>query len=126
LPARLSVYGRGRRTHSGAAARFAAEAGAPRECGNSGEADGNLPARVAGRLAAYRPDRCKDVRAGKRSAGSSAARGPREISIVMSLLIKRPGILTTVQDLGREGHRGLGINPSGAMDRTALRILNTL
>jgi antagonist of KipI len=44
----------------------------------------------------------------------------------MSLLIKRPGILTTIQDLGRQGHRDLGINPSGAMDRTALRILNTL
>lgn len=44
----------------------------------------------------------------------------------MSLLINRPGVLTTIQDLGRQGHRDLGINPSGAMDRTALVILNIL
>lgn len=44
----------------------------------------------------------------------------------MSLLIKKPGILTTVQDLGRSGHRAQGINPSGVMDRSAAILLNTL
>jgi len=44
----------------------------------------------------------------------------------MSLIVRKPGILTTVQDLGRVGARSLGINPGGAMDRTAVRILNTL
>ena len=44
----------------------------------------------------------------------------------MSLLIRKPGILTTVQDLGRTGHRALGINPNGVMDRTATRLINTL
>lgn len=44
----------------------------------------------------------------------------------MSLFIRKPGILTTVQDLGRIGYRSLGINPSGVMDRTAARIVNTL
>jgi allophanate hydrolase subunit 2 len=34
----------------------------------------------------------------------------------MSLLIKKDGILTTVQDLGRNGFRQFGINPNGAMD----------
>lgn len=44
----------------------------------------------------------------------------------MSLLILNSGILTTIQDLGRNGHRKLGINPNGAMDRTAVRLINVL
>lgn len=44
----------------------------------------------------------------------------------MSLLIRSPGILTTIQDLGRRGHRRLGVNPGGAMDHAALRLLNIL
>lgn len=44
----------------------------------------------------------------------------------MSLLIQKEGILTTVQDLGRTGYRDLGINPGGAMDRTAARLINIL
>ena len=44
----------------------------------------------------------------------------------MSLLIRKPGILSTVQDLGRTGGRSLGINPTGVMDRAAARIVNTL
>ena len=44
----------------------------------------------------------------------------------MSLLVKRPGILSTGQDLGRTGSRALGINVNGAMDRNAVRLINTL
>ena len=44
----------------------------------------------------------------------------------MSILINKAGILTTVQDLGRHGFRRFGINPNGAMDRTAVRLLNAL
>jgi antagonist of KipI len=44
----------------------------------------------------------------------------------MSLLISKPGILTTVQDLGRNGFRRFGINQSGAMDRIAFRLINSL
>jgi len=44
----------------------------------------------------------------------------------MSLLIKKPGILTTVQDLGRRGWRRFGVNPNGAMDPVAARIANIL
>jgi antagonist of KipI len=44
----------------------------------------------------------------------------------MSILIRKEGILTTIQDLGRIGNRRFGINPSGAMDRTAVRLLNIL
>ena len=44
----------------------------------------------------------------------------------MSVLINNPGILTTVQDVGRFGFRRFGINPNGAMDKTALRLINIL
>ena len=38
----------------------------------------------------------------------------------------KPGILSTVQDTGRNGYRYTGINPNGAMDKTAARLLNIL
>src|SRR4051794_32528338 len=44
----------------------------------------------------------------------------------MSLVIAKPGILTTVQDLGRFGYRRLGINPNGPMDPAAARVANIL
>ena len=44
----------------------------------------------------------------------------------MGILIQKPGILTTIQDLGRRGYRKYGINPGGAMDRDAVRIVNRL
>ena len=37
-----------------------------------------------------------------------------------------PGLLTTVQDLGREGFGSLGISPSGAADAISLRLGNIL
>ena len=37
-----------------------------------------------------------------------------------------PGLLTTVQDLGREGFGPMGVSPSGAADTIALRIANRL
>ena len=44
----------------------------------------------------------------------------------MGIVIKKAGVLDTVQDLGRFGHRRFGINPNGAMDRTSVRLLNTI
>jgi antagonist of KipI len=44
----------------------------------------------------------------------------------MSLRIIRPGLLTTVQDLGRPGYQHLGVVLSGAMDTVALRVANLL
>jgi biotin-dependent carboxylase-like uncharacterized protein len=38
----------------------------------------------------------------------------------------QPGILASVQDLGRVGYRSLGVGVSGAMDKLALRIANAL
>lgn len=44
----------------------------------------------------------------------------------MALVIRKPGILTTIQDLGRNGWQSYGINPNGVMDRTAARLINVL
>ena len=44
----------------------------------------------------------------------------------MEVTVKRAGMLTTVQDLGRRGHRAVGVPLSGAMDSCALRIANLL
>jgi len=44
----------------------------------------------------------------------------------MELKVMRPGMLTTVQDLGRPGMRAEGIPAGGAMDAPALRIANLL
>ena len=40
--------------------------------------------------------------------------------------VQTPGLLTTVQDLGREGFGPLGVSPSGAADPISLRIGNRL
>ena len=44
----------------------------------------------------------------------------------MALLIQKEGILTTVQGLERYGMQRFGINPGGAMDSTATRLINLL
>src|ERR1700722_11477008 len=37
-----------------------------------------------------------------------------------------PGPFTTVQDLGRPGYAALGVSPSGAADRSSMRLANRL
>lgn len=43
-----------------------------------------------------------------------------------ALRVRNPGLLTTVQDLGRFGHRRFGVPQSGALDRDALLLANAL
>jgi antagonist of KipI len=43
-----------------------------------------------------------------------------------SLLVESAGLLTTVQDFGREGYGALGVSPSGSADAVALRLGNLL
>jgi biotin-dependent carboxylase-like uncharacterized protein len=45
---------------------------------------------------------------------------------VKGLLVADPGLLTTVQDLGRLGYQRVGIPPSGPMDRLAFVVANRL
>ncbi|RQO52892.1 allophanate hydrolase [Variovorax sp. KBW07] len=42
------------------------------------------------------------------------------------ILVSKPGLLASVQDLGRHGHRQLGICPGGALDVLALTLANRL
>jgi antagonist of KipI len=44
----------------------------------------------------------------------------------MSVRVLRPGLLSTLQDLGRYGHQRLGIVPSGAMDAVSHVMANAL
>ncbi|WP_078409064.1 5-oxoprolinase subunit C family protein [Priestia abyssalis] len=44
----------------------------------------------------------------------------------MSITMNRPGLLTSIQDLGRYGFQKYGVIVSGAMDRNSLRIANLL
>lgn len=44
----------------------------------------------------------------------------------MSIVIRKPGILSTIQDNGRHGYSRFGVNPGGAMDPNALRTVNIL
>jgi antagonist of KipI len=44
----------------------------------------------------------------------------------MSLRVVRPGLITTVQDLGRAGWQRYGVAVGGAMDALALRVANLL
>jgi antagonist of KipI len=45
---------------------------------------------------------------------------------VSEIQVQSPGLLTTVQDLGREGFGPLGVSPSGAADAISLRLGNRL
>ena len=44
----------------------------------------------------------------------------------MTISVVKPGLFTTVQDLGRYGFAHLGISPAGAADALSLRIANLL
>ena len=44
----------------------------------------------------------------------------------MSIFVKKPGLSTTVQDLGRTGYLSSGFSPNGVMDRHAARLANIL
>ena len=44
----------------------------------------------------------------------------------MGFVVKKPGVITTVQDGGRFGYQGSGFSTNGVMDRRAYRIANLL
>ena len=44
----------------------------------------------------------------------------------MSILVEVPGLLTTLQDLGRKGYQHLGVGPGGVMDEMSHRLGNLL
>lgn len=44
----------------------------------------------------------------------------------MGIMIRKPGMLTSVQDCGRFGHQKDGLSPAGAMDLHSMRLANLL
>jgi len=72
----------------------------------------------SGRSGADRPE---STGSGDSGESDAATRGPRA-----GLRIIEPGLLATVQDLGRRDAASVGVAVSGALDRTALRTANRL
>jgi KipI family sensor histidine kinase inhibitor len=65
----------------------------------------------------------------ERIAREQAANRPAEVdreSEPAALRVEKPGLLSTIQDLGRQGWGHLGVSASGAADALALRIGNLL
>ncbi len=58
--------------------------------------------------------------------GVSLKAGTTKGNVERFVNILRPGLLTTVQDLGRWGHQGLGVPVAGPMDPVAHRVANAL
>jgi antagonist of KipI len=48
------------------------------------------------------------------------------VAALISIAIKKQGVMDTLQDRGRYGYQHLGIPPGGAMDRLAFRLTNAL
>src|SRR6267378_3184599 len=92
----------------------------------------------AGRLAVDRKDPVVDVSNRARSDGAACLRRrgtvppdlPRRVHSNRKgrhvIRVEMPGMMTTVQDLGREGFGPIGVSASGAADPIALRIGNRL
>jgi len=59
-------------------------------------------------------------------AAADARTAPLEASADSALVVVAPGIQSTLQDLGRTGHAGMGVSSSGALDAPALRRANRL
>ncbi|UTT70486.1 urea amidolyase family protein [Arthrobacter sp. DNA4] len=57
-------------------------------------------------------------------SGTGAA--SKEEQATEGLAVRKPGLQSTIQDLGRPGYASLGVSSAGAMDRGALRRANRL
>ncbi|MFF2345015.1 5-oxoprolinase/urea amidolyase family protein [Pseudarthrobacter sp. NPDC058119] len=57
---------------------------------------------------------------------SSAGAASKEAQATEGLAVRKPGLQSTIQDLGRPGYASLGVSSAGAMDRGALRRANRL
>jgi KipI family sensor histidine kinase inhibitor len=60
------------------------------------------------------------------AAGRGSGGATEPTAAAFGVRIVRAGLCTTVQDLGREGYRGLGVPLGGAADSVALRLANLL
>lgn len=63
---------------------------------------------------------------GEQAAGTRQVDGTPPGESLPAFEVLEPGLLTTVQDLGRQGYQEFGMPVAGAMDRFALRVGNIL
>ena len=63
---------------------------------------------------------------GRAAAGARRAASPRAARMTAALRVMAPGLMTTLQDLGRPGYQHLGVPVSGALDPVSLRAANLL
>lgn len=82
--------------------------------------------RVGDRVAFREIDAGEFSRLAAAHGGVSALEPPPERAVAKGIEVVKPGLLTTVQDLGRPGYRGVGVSLGGAADPFALRIANLL
>jgi antagonist of KipI len=62
----------------------------------------------------------------RRLLGPGDAEPPTRSGLGAGITVLKPGLFTTIQDLGRPGHRASGVPLSGAADPEALRLANRL
>ena len=62
----------------------------------------------------------------ERSRAGAVATGGDVEAAAAGLVVVKPGLFTTIQDLGRPGHRAAGVPLSGAADPSSLRHANRL
>src|SRR5262249_32078222 len=118
------------------AAGYASKKGPSWKRGNRGKPDRRISVRNAGRLEAAGPHSGSHVSRRPRRFEPALPRRSRAICThfagafcgveprMSTIEVLAPGLLTTVQDLGREGFGPMGVSPSGAADAIALRIGN--
>ena len=111
---------------------------APGSVGIAGKQTGRVPVCYARRLEIDRAHSYRDVSPGPKRHELSVHRRPRAFYTdfqraiqgagegVSVIQVQTPGLLTTVQDLGREGFGPIGVSPSGAGDPISLRVGNGL
>ncbi len=58
--------------------------------------------------------------------GASAGTEPTAAAGAAALEVLHPGLMTSVQDLGRVGYQAVGVTEGGAVDRRALRLANLM
>jgi len=89
--------------------------------------DREQPALAApGHRVQFRPVRDSVLVAEPAAEHAGTAPEPAAGDIARGLRIVSPGLQSLIQDLGRDGHSGLGVSAAGALDRASLRRANRL
>src|SRR5262249_27365332 len=142
LRAGLRLHGARRSTSRGVAQVDAAIEGPGGLRRHRRRADGHLSGRNPWRLASDRPQPGSSLRSEPIESVSVSSRRSRPLHahhrrrlsrddsvgrrVMASMTVVKPGMLTTVQDLGRQGYQSLGVPVAGPMDWYSHRLANRI